>query len=623
MGTGGNEISEMPNDQYACTKCNAVPEIKSINYEQNIIKIKCPKHGVQKLNIKDYSEKQKEYVYYSVKCKDTKLEQRNFITSKRKQYFSHCFNCKKDLCLECVNRHSCTSLIKVNEINDICRYHLLKYNKYCFTCNKNCCEKCHCQHNNIKIIEKASDEDIKKIEEKKAQIKQNIENQKLFIKFLDTIKETYKTHPSNYYHTINIHNVVNNEINQSKIIIDQLDKLEKKVLDYLNFKLNIKINGKEKILQLDHKNLGTVELELLTGIKFENLEELYLNNNNIDNIDSLKDLYSPKLKKIDLSYNNIHNIDSLKENILKPPKLFRNIMEIKLDFNKDILEKDIEDIRRLIKGDNNKECNLEYELVENMKEIRIVGHDFFNNHKDSCKMQIEEKEEENLKEYYQYEYKESKNKTIKITLIVDENIGDITGIFNQCENLISINRIFNINQDKIIDLSDLFSGCLSLRNLPNSLSEWDTSNVTNMNSIFYLCRSLKNLPDISSWKTSNVTSMLSMFNGCSSLSELPDISKWDISSTENISCMFFNCSSLREIPNISNWETEKVANMRDMFNGCSKIKDLSFLTNWKTSNVTNMRNMFKGCTSLSSKPDISKWDMKNVKDKNDMFKNCP
>ena len=647
MYTGDNEreINEIPNDQYACTKCNLVPEIIKINYDLNTIEIKCPEHGKQELNIKEYFNQQKEHIYYSIKCNYTSLEQRTFIH--KNEYFSHCFGCGKNLCLNCVKKHSCNklSLMKVNEINDKCREHLKNYNKYCITCNKNCCEKCDCKHKDIKRIEKANKEDIEKIKKTKAQLIQNIENQKYFIKFLDTILETYEKHSTNYYNTMNISNVANNianniannvEINQNEIIIDKLNTLQKKVLNYLNakLKLKIKLDGKEKIIKLDNKNIGTVELELLTGIKFENLEELYLNNNNIEDIGSLKDLYSPNLRKIDLSYNNIHSIKPLKDNILEP-KLFKYIMEIKLDNNKDILMKDIEDIKNLIRGTNDKECELIYKLNKNMEKIRIVGNTFFINNKAHCKMKIG-KEEEKLSEYYdknEHEKNEHKknehekneqNNTINITLIFDGNIKDITGIFTECENLISINSIFTINPQNITDLSDLFSGCILLQHLPNSLSEWDTSKVTNMNGIFYGCKSLENLPDISKWDTSNVKSMLSMFNGCSSLLELPDISKWNISRTENISCMFINCSSLRSIPKkISSWKTGNVTNMGDMFNGCSKIKDLSFLENWNTSNVTNMKNMFKGCTSLSKKPNIEKWDKSKVKDKKDMFKNCP
>ena len=52
-----------------------------------------------------------------------------------------------------------------------------------------------------------------------------------------------------------------------------------------------------------------------------------------------------------------------------------------------------------------------------------------------------------------------------------------------------------------------------------------------MNAVFYNCKSLISLPDISKWDTSNVTILSSIFANCESLKNMPDISKWN---TKNI-----------------------------------------------------------------------------------------
>ena len=52
----------------------------------------------------------------------------------------------------------------------------------------------------------------------------------------------------------------------------------------------------------------------------------------------------------------------------------------------------------------------------------------------------------------------------------------------------------------------MFYGCKSLKSLPD-ISKWNTSNVTDMSRMFYCFSSLSSLPDISKWKTSNVTDM--------------------------------------------------------------------------------------------------------------------
>ena len=55
-----------------------------------------------------------------------------------------------------------------------------------------------------------------------------------------------------------------------------------------------------------------------------------------------------------------------------------------------------------------------------------------------------------------------------------------------------------------------------------------------MESLFYFCSSLEELPDISNWDVSNVKDFSRMFQNCSSLINLPDISKWNPKKLEKI-----------------------------------------------------------------------------------------
>ena len=48
-----------------------------------------------------------------------------------------------------------------------------------------------------------------------------------------------------------------------------------------------------------------------------------------------------------------------------------------------------------------------------------------------------------------------------------------------------------------------------------------------MSHMFYGCKSLNSLPDISKWNTNKVTDMSGMFSECESLKSLPDISNWN------------------------------------------------------------------------------------------------
>ncbi len=69
-----------------------------------------------------------------------------------------------------------------------------------------------------------------------------------------------------------------------------------------------------------------------------------------------------------------------------------------------------------------------------------------------------------------------------------------------------------------------FSGGTKLRTA--DVTKLDTSNVTNMRTMFSSCKVLTTIGDVSQWNTSNVTNMTNMFKNCTSLTA--DCSKWDV-----------------------------------------------------------------------------------------------
>ena len=97
------------------------------------------------------------------------------------------------------------------------------------------------------------------------------------------------------------------------------------------------------------------------------------------------------------------------------------------------------------------------------------------------------------------------------------------------------------------------------------LSALDTSEVTNMNEMFYECFSLTSL-DVSKFDTSKVTNMSSMFNRCTSLTSL-DLSSFDTSKVTNMIEMFHKCGKLTSL-DVSNFDTSKVTRMDNIFCDC-------------------------------------------------------
>ena len=94
------------------------------------------------------------------------------------------------------------------------------------------------------------------------------------------------------------------------------------------------------------------------------------------------------------------------------------------------------------------------------------------------------------------------------------------------------------------NLSEMFRECENLRTI-NGIEDWDTSNVTNMNNMFYNCRSLESL-DLDGFNTSNVESMWDMFSECENLKEL-NLSSFEIKEDCSTDYMLNNCRRLHTL----------------------------------------------------------------------------
>ena len=642
-----DKMKEIPNDQYLCVKCKLVPEIIRIDYNNGVIVIKCPNHGEIKLQIDEYFNKEMPNLYYNYECYFSKLKQSDYFN--KKIIFSKCFECEEKIfCHNCLKQHGHhRKVIKVNELNNKCGVHLKNFEKYCLNCRKHLCGdpdcKCNCK-NQLAKIGPANYKDIETIKNKKKILIKNKELHDYLIKLLDTLIETYEKHPSNYYNSLNIKNVANNIVDSDNLfnkIIAKLDSLknkddidillndkiveefknfQKRIINYINDKLKVAINGKEKNLILQNKKIDDHLLSLLTMIKFDFLEELDLSKNDIENLDSLGNFKAKKLKKIDLSFNKINNIDSLKEIISK--KVLSKVKEINLENNK-LKAKEIEEIKSLLNKDENTiEFKMNYILKQSEKKVRLFGENFVKKNKELCKMQIENDDTKiEIKE--ELAHKDIKNEILKkgsinIRLFIDSKIEDMNSLFSGCDKLKKIDEIFNINSSEIKEIMEMFNGCSSLESLPDVISLWDTSKIKDMSGLFFGCLSLKSLPDIGKWNTGQLTDVTSMFRGCSHLESLPDLSNWDTSNVTKMRCMFYECSSLKNMPDLSKWNVSKVTDMGFMFYKCTSLKSISDLSNWNTSNVKSMKSMFKGCSSLSSKPTIQ-INKNNSTDVSEMF----
>ena len=115
--------------------------------------------------------------------------------------------------------------------------------------------------------------------------------------------------------------------------------------------------------------------------------------------------------------------------------------------------------------------------------------------------------------------------------------------------------------------------------------------ISNCNHMFYECSDITEI-DFSNFNTSNVDNMQCMFSLCSSLTSL-NLSNFETSKVTRMNLMFYNCSSLTSL-NLSNFNTSKADRTNQMFEGCTNLEYINMI-NFNENSLTNgfYYNMFK------------------------------
>ena len=152
----------------------------------------------------------------------------------------------------------------------------------------------------------------------------------------------------------------------------------------------------------------------------------------------------------------------------------------------------------------------------------------------------------NIKTMYLNGVKKTKN--MKLTL-------------SEGENTIEIEY-----KEPLTDCSSLLSKsvCYSV-----DLTQFDSSQCTNFDSMFYGCSNLKTLK-FENFDTSNAQSMKQMFSSCGI--QFLDLSCFDTSNVNNMEGMFLQAKCLSI--DLSSFDTSKVTTMKQMFSTCSQLISL-------------------------------------------------
>ena len=179
------------------------------------------------------------------------------------------------------------------------------------------------------------------------------------------------------------------------------------------------------------------------------------------------------------------------------------------------------------------------------------------------------------------------------------------------KNILEID-LSNFDTSEVTNMGGMFYGMSNLTTL--NVSHFDTSKVTDMSLMFHGMRDLSAL-NLSSFNTSQVTDMHNMFYGMSNLTTL-DLSNFDTSKVTNMGLMFYGMSNVTAL-DLSNFDTSKVTNMGNMFSSMTNLTSLN-LSSFNTSEVTNMGFMFYGIPNLTSL-DLSNFDTSKTTKMSFMF----
>lgn len=207
------------------------------------------------------------------------------------------------------------------------------------------------------------------------------------------------------------------------------------------------------------------------------------------------------------------------------------------------------------------------------------------------------------------------NSKIKKVIIKDK-IAPINTSYWFCGSAITeIEGLEKMDTSNITDMSSMFAFCQGLSNL--NLSNFDTSNVTNMSKMLYCCSGIETL-NVSSFDTSKVTDMETMFCSNGGLKQIIGIEQFNTSNVTNMAYMFAYSHNLTSL-NLSNFDTRNVENMSLMFMQCENLKNVN-LSSFDTSKVTQMNEMFRNCKNLENL-NLKNFDTSKVTQMSSMFYN--
>ncbi|WP_288846789.1 mucin-binding protein [uncultured Fructobacillus sp.] len=208
------------------------------------------------------------------------------------------------------------------------------------------------------------------------------------------------------------------------------------------------------------------------------------------------------------------------------------------------------------------------------------------------------------------------------TITTDNNPWGSNGKLN-ADDIKEIHINGNVVAPKIS--SGLFANLVNLTNFSlDNGAKFDTTHTITMDNFFLNDTDLVTA-DVSTFDTSNVTNMQALFYRNYSLVSIKGIGDWNVQNVDNMALMFTHTHSLNNL-SVAKWNVSNVKNMNKMFweyggvdGGTDKTLDISGTFSQTTRNVTDMSYMFCGSVNLVQIKGIDQLITESVKDFSYMF----
>ncbi len=109
---------------------------------------------------------------------------------------------------------------------------------------------------------------------------------------------------------------------------------------------------------------------------------------------------------------------------------------------------------------------------------------------------------------------------------------------------------------------------------------------------------------LNNWETSEVTSMNSIFAG-TKLSSI-DVGNWDTKNVKFLDWTFYYCKNLIEIKGIEKWDTRNIISMKEMFQDTKSLETIYYGPYFMHKKDADITQMFQ--STKANKPTDSSWN---------------